>query len=53
MTWKPYGLTKELYKFWQIDYALRYGVLFKNLEELDEYLEKKKRTASISKAKSI
>jgi hypothetical protein len=53
MTWKPYGLSQTIYSFWQIDYAVRYGVLFKNLEELDEYLEKKKRTASISKAKSI
>jgi hypothetical protein len=53
MTWKPYGLTKELYSFWQITYAIKYGIIFKDLEELDEYLEKKKRITSFSKTKSI
>lgn len=46
MSWKPYGLEKNIYSFWQIYYAITYGVILNNLEDLDEYLEKKKRTTS-------
>lgn len=47
MPWKGIGIKKQALSFWQIDYAIRYGVLFKTLEKLDEYLEKKNRVTSI------
>jgi hypothetical protein len=50
MGWKGIGIKPNQLSFWQIDYAIRYGILFKNLEELDEYLEKKNRITCIQTA---
>lgn len=45
MSWKGIGIRRL--SFWQIDYAIRYGIIFNTLEELNEYLEKKNRTTGI------
>ena len=53
MAWKGIGLNKDRLNFWQVDYAIRYGIIFNTLEELDEYLEKKNRITSLQTTDSI
>lgn len=47
MAWKGIGIQNISLCFWQIDYAVRYGIIFNTLDELDDYLEKKNRTTSL------
>lgn len=41
MSWKGIGIKSKI-QIWQLYYAIKYGIIFLTLEELDEYLEKKK-----------
>ena len=48
MSWKAIGVRKEkISQIWQLYYAVEYGVFLETIEELDEYLEEKNRTASL------
>ena len=53
MAWKGIGLNKQTLTFWQIDYAIRYGIIFNTLEELIKYLEKKNRTTRLQTTESV
>ena len=54
MSWKAIGVRKEkISQIWQLYYAVEYGVFLKTIEELDEYLEEKNRTASLQATGTI